>query len=160
MAPTCAGWKALQRGGDLAGQDLLGLAPLALVPVLPDADDGRHRVPDHRRDGRPDLLVGLTEEAPALGVADDHVGHPEPFEHRRADLAGERTLLFEVAVLRAESDRDAPVLEDRLDGTQVDERWVHRHVYGGDVRGVESHAEILDRPDRGEVVVDASSSCR
>ena len=36
--------EALERSGDLAGQDLLGLAGVALVLVLADADDRDHRV--------------------------------------------------------------------------------------------------------------------
>ena len=66
---------------------------------------------DHGTHGRAYLIVGLTEEPPALGVADNHVAHAEALEHARANFAREGPLFLEVAVLRAEGHRDLPVFE-------------------------------------------------
>jgi len=44
---------------------------------------------------------------PPLAVADDHVAYVELRQHQRADLAGERALGLEVAVLGAELERGA-----------------------------------------------------
>ena len=62
---------------------------------------------DARSRPRPacDQLVALAEDVPALRVAQDDVGDAERLEHRGRDLAGERALVLEVHVLRAQRDR-------------------------------------------------------
>ena len=75
-----------------------------------------------------DGLVGLAEELAALRVPDDHVLHVELREHRRAHLAGERTLVLPVAVLRAEPDLQPVGLDERLQRAQVGERRAHDDV--------------------------------
>ena len=47
-------------------------------------------------------LVGLAEELPALGMADDDEGHAQPGQHGRRHLAREGTLVLAVTVLGAE----------------------------------------------------------
>ena len=79
-------------------------AALALILELPDASDhaqaGLERVLGAQADG----LVGLAEELPPLGVADDRALDAELHEHRCRDLAGERALALPVHVLRGHRD--------------------------------------------------------
>src|ERR1700722_6582506 len=85
-------WKPLQGGCHLPGEDVFGLVGGTLVFVLSDADHRHHAVSQNSWNDRVDLLVGLPEEAPALGVPDDHVADSEALEHRRAHLSGECAL--------------------------------------------------------------------
>ena len=54
-----------------------------------------------------DRLVGLAEPLAALRVADEGPVHAELAQHRRRDLARERTLGVPVAVLREHADLGA-----------------------------------------------------
>ena len=77
---------------------------------------GGERRGDLAVDGR----VGLAEQRPPLGVADDHVLGAGLADHRRADLAGERALALPVQVLRG--DRDVAVARRFGRGVERGER--------------------------------------
>ena len=62
-----------------------------------DAADGRHGLAIHRH-------VGLAEQRPPLGVADDDVLGARLLDHRGADLAGEGAFPLPVHVLRRHAD--------------------------------------------------------
>jgi hypothetical protein len=99
-----------------------------------------------------DELVGLAEDLPPLAVPGDHVAHVQLGQERRADLAGERAGLLEVAVLGAEGDQHAVGLDGRLHRAQVGERRVDRDVDGVEDVLAQQVAELLHRLDRLEVV--------
>src|SRR6266511_3331998 len=90
--------------GDLAPEDVLGLAGLALGPCLADTGDhgeaGVERGPGASRDA----LVRLAEELPPLRVADDRTVDAELAQHRRRDLAREGALRLPVDVLGSDGD--------------------------------------------------------
>ena len=90
---------------DLTVEHLERLVALALVQRLADAGDrrqagGKRRVhlPVHHR-------IGLAEQRPPLGVADDDVLGAGFADHRTADLAGERPLALPVKILRGNAAR-------------------------------------------------------
>src|SRR5438445_60639 len=76
-------------------------------PRIPEGSGWRRRRARHRyRAHLPvDLLVGLAELLPTLGVADEHEPAAELGQHRGRDLSGERAGRLPVAVLGAERDR-------------------------------------------------------
>lgn len=137
----------------LGTQSPFGGPGIALLGGLPDAQDRDHRVPEHRPHGRRDLFIGHREEAPALGVADDHVAHTQSGQHRRADLAGERALVIAVAVLRAELERHPLPLDEEPDGPDVGERWVDGHLHQRRVSGLHPQPEVAHGVERHHVVV-------
>ena len=86
-------------------------------------------------------------------MADDHVLHVQLREHRRAHLAGERALRLEVAVLRAETDRDAITFERGLHRPQRGERGAHDDLDVVVVLLLEPVRELLHDLDRFEMRV-------
>src|SRR5262245_20998035 len=131
----------------------VGAARLALLERLADADDRRHLVLQDRLDLQVHDLVGVAEELPALRVPDDDVGDVQLRQHRRRDLAGERALLLEVAVLRSEKDPELVALDDRLERAQVGEGRRDDDVARLVVVGVEPVRQLLHDLDRDQVVV-------
>ena len=123
-----------------------------------------------RGDGLPvDLLVGLVEQPPPLGMPDDHVLGASLTQHRRADLAGEGAFFLPVQVLTGDADVGAPrrfryrvqcrerrrdddlhveVLDETAEfldeADRLEDGLVHLPV-GGDKGS--SHAEILSRAE-------------
>ena len=89
---------------DLAAEDVVGLARLALGQGLADAGD--HVQPALQRGAAAprDGLVGLAEVLAAFRVADERAVDAELAEHRRGDLAGERAFALPVAVLGEDTD--------------------------------------------------------
>ena len=61
-------------------------------------------------------------------MTDDHQRHVQLGQHSGSYLAGERPLVFPVAVLGTESDRNLVGLEHRLNGPEIGERRMHRYV--------------------------------
>src|SRR5207244_2512580 len=119
-------------------------AAVTLLERLSDADDRRQL----RRDGGRQLavhgLVGLSEQASALGVPDDHVLRARFLDHPGADFAGEGPLPIPMKILG----RDA-------DGGPV--RRVGRRAHRGErrrdddldvVHRIRQLAELLDERDR------------
>ena len=88
----------------LALDDAVGLARLALRERLADADDRRELVRERGLGLVGDELVALGVQRAALGVADDHVAAAELGQHRRRHLAGVGARLVRRAVLRAPGD--------------------------------------------------------
>ena len=80
-----------QRATQLAIDDGVLLARLALLELLADAQDRAQAGVDRPPDLEPDELVGLARVTTPFGVADDHPGR-QPGQHRCGDLAGVGTL--------------------------------------------------------------------
>src|SRR2546426_2923337 len=99
------GGEAGEPGAELAldGREREPLCPL--LGRLADAENRRHPGRQHRPHLPVDLLVGLAELLPTLGVADEHVPAAELGQHRGRDLPGERAGCLPVGVLGAERDR-------------------------------------------------------
>ena len=91
---------ASQSLDELPVEHRFGLVGLTLVQSLADAEDHV----EAGGQGNPYLLVderiGFAQLVPALAVSEDHVLAAEIEEHRRADLAGERTFFLGIEVLR------------------------------------------------------------
>ena len=138
---------------DLVAQLALGVAALALVLGLADAED-RRRPASSAWAPSAQRLVGLAEVLAPLGVADDDAVHADLGEHRRRDLARERagsaSYMFCAAIAdlgpRAES-----MAPSAVNGGQIDDLDA---VDGGDAR-----QQRLDGCSRLGASC-ASSSCR
>src|SRR5918992_1325984 len=130
-----------------------GLAGLALLEALPDAQDGGHPVVEHRPDLLGHLGIGLSNVLPTLGVADDHVPDLERFQHRRGDLAGERPLLLPVDVLGPEGEPEAVAVDQRLHTTERGERRTDHHLDPFGVVPVEKVGQLLDVLDGLQMVL-------
>ncbi len=91
-----------------------------------------------------DRLVGLLEQPPPLGVADDHVLGARFPQHARAHLAGERAFFLPVQVLAGDADVGVP----RRFGDRVQRRERRRDddLDVGEV--LDQAAEFLDEADR------------
>src|SRR5947207_2370147 len=111
---------------DLPGNDGAGRLRLTLLERLADADDRDESGGQHAVDTPVDGLVGLTEELPPLGVADDDERAPRLAQHRDGDLARVGSLRLPVAVLCGELDaRPVERLRHRVDGR---EGRCHHHL--------------------------------
>ena len=80
--PRLFGVHAVERASNLLGHGRLGAPRIALLERLPHAQDRRHPVGEDRPELPVHERVVLTEELPAFGVADDHVGDPERLQHQ------------------------------------------------------------------------------
>jgi hypothetical protein len=95
---------AIQAVLELTIQHLERLVPLAFLERLADAHDRRQLRRDRRDDLAVDHRVGLAEQPPALGVADDHELRPRILDHGRRHLAGERAFALPVDILRRDGE--------------------------------------------------------
>ena len=116
------GGQAGEGGAHLPAHERIGETGLVLLQVLAHADDRLQPVPQGDLELLVDHLVGLGEELPPLGVADDDVLDPAR-QHRCRDLAGVGAALGPMQVLGADAHRDVPQRLD--DGRQGDERRAH-----------------------------------
>ncbi len=111
---------------DLVAELALGVAGLALLLGLADAQDRHEAGRERRRDLQLERPVGLAEQLAPLGVAEDHAVDADLDQHRRRHLAGERALGRLVHVLRVDLDpRAARRVDHRL---QRRERRADRDV--------------------------------
>src|SRR5262249_30714260 len=96
-----------------------------------------------------DGLVGLAEVLPPFRVADDRAGDAELTQHRRRDLACERTLVSPVDVLREDGDS---VLDRR--GKRCERRADHDVDTAGRIEGLQKRSRLRLRlehlPVRGQ----------
>ena len=83
-------------------------SPLALGLGLADAEDRQQPRRQRRRHLAGERLVGLAEELPPLGVAEDDRLGAGVEQHRRRDLSGEGAGVLEVHVLRRRRRRRIP----------------------------------------------------
>jgi len=120
---------ARQPDADLAQQDLLGAASLALRLRLADAEDGLEAGSQGGGQLLVHCLVGLAEVGPPLRVTDDDVLY-DAGQHGMAHLAGVGTLLRPVHVLGAHLHRAAlqPVAGDEEEG----EGWADHLLHARD----------------------------
>jgi hypothetical protein len=83
---------------------LFGLPRFPRRSLFADAPHRRETV-DQRLTNLPaDQLIGLTEDRPPLGMAEDHVADAGTNEHRAGDFSGESAALPIRAILRADDD--------------------------------------------------------
>ena len=84
---------------DLMAELALGVAALALLLGLADAQHRQQPGVERGRHLLGQRPVGLAEQLAPLGVPEDHAVHADLGQHRRRDLAGERALVRVVHVL-------------------------------------------------------------
>ena len=149
------GLELLEAGLDLVAELALGVAALALLLGLADAQDRPQADPQRRRHLLGQRAVGLVEVLAALGVAEDDAVDADLLEHRAAHLAGERALGRLVHVLRVDLDARAARRVDH--GLQRGERRAHRDLDALGAR--DARQQRLRRTPRPPRPSCASSSC-
>ena len=92
---------------ELLADHVEGLAGLALLPGLADADDGDQAGAMGGHGLGADVRVRLAVVLPALGMADEHVGRAGIGQHLGRDVAGEGAGFLGVAILAADGDPGA-----------------------------------------------------
>ena len=133
----------LADGGELADDDLHGLAGVALLEGLADAEDDVDAAVDGSLGLLGDEVVGLLEDDTALGVADEGPGDVGVLELGDGDLAGEGTVGLVEDVLGGDLNALAGVLagEEEVEGGRGDDDL----SVGVDLGVVELVDDVLDR---------------
>src|SRR5581483_979066 len=106
--------------GDLAAEHVLGLVRLALLERLADAGDDVEAGLERGGGAPRHAVVGLPEQLPPLGVADERAGDAELEEHRRRDLAGEGAFRLPVDVLRVRRQAGVDAVPEPREGRADD----------------------------------------
>src|SRR5271155_16525 len=89
-------------------QDYLERAAAVVFSMgFADAQNRGHPMVQRGEDLLVNQFVGFMKNMAALGMADYHVSDAVSVEHRGRHLAGERALVLEVHVLRAQQNRRA-----------------------------------------------------
>jgi len=81
-----------------------------------DRDDRRQLVIQSRAHFAGHARIGLPEDEATLGVSEDYVANAQFAQHERADLAGERSVVRRMHVLRAET--ESRISEQRVHGSE------------------------------------------
>jgi len=122
------------------------------VVAIPQAQDGGHFLLEDSLDLGIDHLVGLAKHLTSLGVTNDDKLDVELGQHLWGHLAGERALGLKVAVLCAQQDGEAVSIQNGLNGPDIGERRMHRHIDGLVVVLVNLIRQRLDKLNRLKVI--------
>src|SRR5207244_5304315 len=98
------GGDAVETITDLPIEHAEGLAALALIECLADADDRRESARERRSNLPVHRRIGLAEKRAPLRVADDDVLRACLRNHPAADLPGERPFALPVQILPGDAD--------------------------------------------------------
>ena len=133
----------LADGGKLADDNVHGLAGIALLEGLADAEDDVDAAVDGSLGLLSDEVVGLLEDDTALGVADERPGDVGVLELGDGDLASEGTVGLVEDVLGGNLNALASVLagEEEVEGGRRDDDL----GVGVDLGVVELVDDVLDR---------------